>query len=181
MGTPPVDSLNPALEDVRFCPRCGAEATVAYPRSLTCRQCGYGAFYNPKPVACAIPTTPENDLILLKRGFEPQRGLWSMPGGFVDLGESVEDAAIRETKEELDLDIEIANLVGVYSRSTDRVVVVVYAARTRGTPTRSEEALDVQAFQSTTIPWDQLAFWSDGRALRDYLSLAEASAAAGSS
>jgi 8-oxo-dGTP diphosphatase len=176
-----VTGLNPALEDVRFCPRCGNEATVAYPRSLTCPQCGYGAFYNPKPVACTIPTTTDDEVILLRRGFEPRRGLWSMPGGFVDLGESVEQAAIRETKEEIGLDVELAGLVGVYSRSTDRIVVVVYAARARGTPTRSEEALDVQAFLPNTIPWDRLAFWSDGRALRDSLRLAEASAAASSS
>jgi 8-oxo-dGTP diphosphatase len=174
-------SLNPALEDVRFCPRCGAEATITYPRSITCGTCGYGAFYNPKPVACAIPATPDDHIVLLQRGFEPQRGLWSMPGGFVDLGESVEEAAIRETKEETNLDIEITDLVGVYSRSTDRIVVVVYAARTDGTPTRTEEALEVEAFRPTTIPWDQLAFWSDGRALRDYLRLVAGSAAAGSS
>ena len=174
-------SLNPSLEDVRFCPRCGKEATVRFPRSLTCANCGYGAFYNPKPVACAIPSNDAGEIILLRRGFEPQRGQWSMPGGFVDLGESVEQAAIREAQEELNLEIELTNLVGVYSRSTDRIVVVVYAARTEGTPTRTEEALEVQAFQPTNIPWDQLAFWSDGRALRDYLRLAEASAAAGSS
>jgi 8-oxo-dGTP diphosphatase len=171
-------SLNPALEDVRFCPRCGKDATIRFPRSLTCPHCGYGAFYNPKPVACTIPRNGDNELILLKRGFEPNRGRWSMPGGFVDLGESVEEAAIRETKEEINLDIELTQLVGVYSRNTERVVVVVYAARTEGTPTRTEEALEVQAFQPTTIPWDELAFWSDGRALRDYLSLAEAGAAA---
>jgi 8-oxo-dGTP diphosphatase len=174
-------SLNPALEDVRFCPRCGNEATIAFPRSITCASCGYGAFYNPKPVACAIAATADDHLILMRRGFEPQRGLWSMPGGFVDLGETVEDAAIRETKEEIGVEIDITNLVGVYSRSTDRIVVVVYAARTEGTPTRTEEALEVQAFRPTTIPWDQLAFWSDGRALRDYLSLAAGSAVAGSS
>jgi ADP-ribose pyrophosphatase YjhB (NUDIX family) len=176
-----VSSLNPALEDVRFCPRCASPATITFPRSITCSSCGYGAFYNPKPVACAIPTTPDNHIILLKRGFQPNRGRWSMPGGFVDLGESVEQAAIRETKEEIGLDIEITNLVGVYSRSTDRIVVVVYAAHSEGTPTRTEEALEVQAFRPTTIPWDQLAFWSDGRALRDYLGLAAESAAAGSS
>jgi 8-oxo-dGTP diphosphatase len=174
-------SLNPALEDVRFCPRCGREATIKYPRSITCGNCGYGAFYNPKPVACTIPRTPDDDIILLKRGFEPNRGRWSMPGGFVDLGETVEQAAIREAKEEINVDIEITQLVGVYSRSTDRIVVVVYAARTEGTPTRTEEALEVQAFQPNTIPWDQLAFWSDGRALRDYLDLTAARAAASSS
>jgi 8-oxo-dGTP diphosphatase len=173
-------SLNPALEDVRFCPRCGSEATIRYPRSITCSKCGYGAFYNPKPVACAITANQDNEIILLKRGFEPNRGRWSMPGGFVDLGESVENAAIRETKEEIDVDIEIVNLVGVYSRSTDRIVVVVYAARTEGTPSRTEEALDIHAFRPTTIPWDELAFWSDDRALRDYLSLTAGTAAASS-
>ena len=173
--------LNPALEDVRFCPRCGNEATVRYPRSMTCDQCGYGAFYNPKPVACAITTNQDNEILLLKRGFEPNRGKWSMPGGFVDLGESVEEAAIRETREEMNLEIEVTNLVGVYSRSTERIVVVVYAAWTEGTPTRTEEALEVQGFRPTSIPWDELAFWSDGRALRDYLNLTAETTAGGSS
>jgi len=174
-------SLNPALEDVSFCPRCAKPATVKYPRSITCPSCGYGAFYNPKPVACAITANADNEVILLRRGFQPNRGRWSMPGGFVDLGESVEQAAIRETKEETNLEIELTGLVGVYSRSTDRIVVVVYAARTEGTPTRTEEALEVHAFRPTTIPWDELAFWSDDRALRDYLSLTAATAGASSS
>jgi 8-oxo-dGTP diphosphatase len=174
-------SLNPALEDVRYCPRCGRPATVRFPRSITCASCGYGAFYNPKPVACTITANAHNEIILAKRGFEPNRGRWSMPGGFVDLGESVEEAAIREAKEEIGLTIELQQLVGVYSRSTDRIVVVVYAARAEGTPTVTEEALDVRAFRPTTIPWDELAFWSDGRALRDYLSLVAANAGAPSS
>ena len=174
-------SLNPALEDVKYCPRCGQSANVTFPRSITCPSCGYGAFYNPKPVACAITANGGGDVYLLKRGFEPNRGKWSMPGGFVDLGESVEDAAIRETQEEIGLQIGLTGLVGVYSRSTDRIVVVVYAARADGTPTRTEEALEVEAFRPTTIPWDELAFWSDGRALRDYLNLTAASAAASSS
>ena len=107
LGAAAAMSLNPALEDASFCPRCASPATVTFPRSITCATCGYGAFYNPKPVACAITANPDNDIILLKRGFEPNRGRWSMPGGFVDLGESVEDAAIRETKEETNLEIEL--------------------------------------------------------------------------
>jgi ADP-ribose pyrophosphatase YjhB (NUDIX family) len=162
-------SLNPALEDVSFCPRCGRGANVAFPRSINCPHCGYGAYYNPKPVACAIPATEDGAVILMRRGFQPQRGRWSMPGGFVDLGESVEDAARREVQEELSLAVEIGRLVGVYSRGQDRTVVVVYAATALGTPARTEEALEVRAFPPTDIPWDDLAFWSDGRALRDYL------------
>jgi ADP-ribose pyrophosphatase YjhB (NUDIX family) len=162
-------TLNPALEDVRYCPRCAAEAQIAYPRSIHCPSCGYGAYYNPKPVACAIPTADDGELWLMRRGFQPQRGSWSMPGGFVDLGESVEDAARREVQEEMALEIEIRHLVGVYSRAQDRTVVVVYAATALGTPARTEEALEIRAFAPTDIPWHELAFWSDGRALRDYL------------
>lgn len=161
-------TLNPALEDVRFCPRCAAEANVSYPRSIRCPSCGYGAYYNPKPVAVAIPRAPDGRLWLMRRGFQPQRGHWSLPGGFVDLGETVEDAARREAREELDIEIEIGRLVGVYSQAQDRVVIVVYAATTDETPKLTEEALEVKAFTKADLPWDELAFWSDAVALREY-------------
>ena len=170
-----MSSLNPALEEVRFCPRCGAEASVRFPRSITCSTCGYGAYYNPKPVACAIPTTPDGAIILMRRATDPSRGRWTMPGGFVDLGESVEEAAVREAHEELSIEIELGHLVGVYSRAQDRIVVVVYGARARGTPQPTEEALEVRAFVPSDIPWLQLAFWSDERALRDHLGARSAS------
>jgi NADH pyrophosphatase NudC (nudix superfamily) len=92
-------NLNPSLEDARYCPRCGQPAQVDYPRSINCPHCGYSAYYNPKPVAAAIPLTQSNEIILLKRGFDPGKDLWTFPGGFVDLGESVEDAAKREAQE----------------------------------------------------------------------------------
>jgi ADP-ribose pyrophosphatase YjhB (NUDIX family) len=162
--------LNPALEDLHHCPRCGKPPEITYPRSIVCRHCGYAAFYNPKPVACALPQTAQGEIWLLRRGFEPNVGKWSMPGGFVDLGESVEDAARREIREEMAIEIDITGLVGVYSRAEDRTVVVVYSAYARGTPSRTEEALEVRAFAPIDIPWQTLAFWSDERALRDHLS-----------
>jgi len=162
--------LNPALEDIHHCPRCGKPPDVTYPRSIVCPHCGYAAFYNPKPVACALPQTPAGEIWLLRRGFEPNVGKWSMPGGFVDLGESVEDAARREIREEMAIEIDITGLVGVYSRAEDRTVVVVYSASARGTPSRTEEALEVRAFAPIDIPWQTLAFWSDARALRDHLN-----------
>ncbi len=163
-------SLNPALEDVHHCPRCGQAPEIAYPRSIRCPHCGYAAFYNPKPVACALPHTEQGEIWLLRRGFEPRVGSWSMPGGFVDLGESVEDAARREVQEEMEIEIDITGLVGVYSRGEDRTVVVAYSAIARGTPSPTEEALEVRAFAPIDIPWQTLAFWSDARALRDHLS-----------
>ena len=122
------DSINPALEGARFCPRCGATPQIDFPRSLRCSNCGYAAFYNPKPVACAIPREPDGRLWLLRRGFDPSAGLWTFPGGFVDLGESVEQAARREAREELEIDVELTGLVGVYSRAEDRVLLIVFDA-----------------------------------------------------
>ena len=162
-------SINPALEDARFCPRCGEPADVAYPRSITCPHCGYAAYYNPKPVAAAIPRDERGSVWLLRRAFEPGAGLWTFPGGFVDLGESVEDAARRETREEMEIDVELQGLVGVYSRAEDRVVLVVFAATALAEPRTTEEATEVRAFAPDQLPWDELAFWSTEQALRDAL------------
>src|SRR5947209_1242213 len=115
-------TLNPALAVARFCPRCGRCAQIDFPRRIVCPHCGYAAYYNPKPVACAIPVDSDGRVILLRRGFDPGAGLWTFPGGFVDLGESVPDAARRETDEELGMEVRLDRLVGVYSRADDRVV-----------------------------------------------------------
>jgi ADP-ribose pyrophosphatase YjhB (NUDIX family) len=163
-------ALNPALAQARFCPRCGAPAEIDYPRSLQCPECGYGAYYNPKPVAAAIPVAPDGRLILLRRAFDPGKDLWTFPGGFVDLGESVEEAARREAREELAIGIALQRLVGVYSRPDDRVVLIVYAATAAEPPRTTEEATEVTAYHPQQLPWDELAFWSTAQALRDFLS-----------
>ena len=125
-------SLNPALEDVRFCPRCAAEALVTFPRSLQCDACGYRALWSPEPVAATIPRDADGRIWLLRRALHEGAGRWTFPGGFVELGETVEDAARRETREELDMEIELGELVGVYSRADVRVVLVVFdGARAR--------------------------------------------------
>jgi ADP-ribose pyrophosphatase YjhB (NUDIX family) len=163
-------SLNPALEEARFCPRCGSEAEIAFPRSIACPSCGYRAYYNPKPVAATIPRDAAGRMWLLRRGFEPQAGRWTIPGGFVDLGESVEEAARREVREELAIEIELGRLVGTYSRADDRVVLIVFEALALGEPRTTPEAVEVRAFAPEELPWSELAFWSTERALRDALA-----------
>lgn len=159
-------SLNPALAEARFCPRCGEPAEVTFPHRIGCTHCRYAAYFNPKPVAAAIPVDEQGRVILLRRGFDPGKGLWTFPGGFVDLGESVEAAALRETDEELGLTVELGPLVGVYSRADERVVLIVYRARAVGEPQTTPEAVEVRAFTRAEIPWGELAFWSTGDALR---------------
>ncbi len=162
-------ALNPALQDAKFCPRCGQPAEIAYPRSISCPHCGYGAYYNPKPVAAAIPVTPAGDIVLLRRGFDPGKDLWTFPGGFVDLGETVEEAARREAREEIRAEVQLGELVGVYSRAEERVVLIVFAARTTQTPRTTDEATEVRAYPVHELPWDELAFWSTRDALKDFV------------
>jgi ADP-ribose pyrophosphatase YjhB (NUDIX family) len=162
-------SLNPALEDAGFCPRCGATATVRFPRSLHCESCGYAAFFNPKPVGCALAREADGRVWLARRGLDPGRGRWSMPGGFVDLGETVEAAIVREVQEELCVRAAIGPLVGVYSTADSGVLVIVYQASLDGAPRTTTEATEVRAFAPDEIPWTELAFATDGAALRDLL------------
>lgn len=166
-------SLNPALDEARFCPRCAAEAQVVFPRSLLCGACGYEALWSPEPVAATIPCDEDGRIWLLRRAFHEGAGRWSFPGGFVELGESVEDAARRETREEMRIDVELGPLVGVYSRPKDRVVLIVFSARALGIPRETAEATEVRAFAAADLPWDELSFWSTTRALRDALAAAE--------
>ena len=81
----------------------------------------------------------------------------------------MQQAAHRETREELDIAIELGPLVGVYSRPDSRIVLIVYAARTSDQPRTTEEASEVRPFRPEGLPWEELAFWSTGDALHDFL------------
>lgn len=159
-------SLNPALEDVRLCPRCGAPAEVDFPRSLACTRCDYRAYWSPEPVACALPRQGRG-VWLLRRALHEGAGRWTFPGGFVELGESVEQGARRETREEIGIEVELGGLLGVYSRPGERVVLIVFEAVALGTPQPSDEASEVRLFPKEELPWKELAFWSTEAALRD--------------
>ena len=98
---------------MRFCPRCAAEAEVRFPRSLTCGGCGYQALRSPEPVAATIPRDADGRIWLLRRAQHEGARRWTFPGGYVELGETVEDGARRETREELEIEIELSGLVGV--------------------------------------------------------------------
>src|SRR5688572_3910119 len=101
--------MSGAQEDggYRFCPRCGGalEARLlkdSEPARLVCTGCEFVFYLDPKVAACTICMV-DGGIVLLRRGIEPQYGKWVFPGGFVDRGEIVSDAAVRETREEVNL------------------------------------------------------------------------------
>ncbi|MFN3475962.1 MAG: NUDIX hydrolase [Candidatus Methylomirabilales bacterium] len=156
-----------------FCPQCGRrleERMVEEEGRVrrVCPSCRYIHYLNPKVVAGAIPQK-DGKVILLRRSIEPARGKWTFPAGYVELGESVSEAAIRETKEEVGLDIEIASLLNVYSYPDSGIVTVVYTAHVMGGKLeKGSEAEEVAAFSLHEIPWEELAFRSTEEALREW-------------
>jgi 8-oxo-dGTP diphosphatase len=162
-------------DGIRFCPLCGAplERRPVGPekkREMVCSGCGFVYFLGQKVVACTIAMEAER-ILLTRRAINPAHGKWTFPGGYVDWGEPVERAAIRETYEETGLTVDLVALVGVYSYAATPVVVVVYEARvTGGVLTPCHENDLVEWVGRHAIPWEELAFPSTSAALRDFLT-----------
>ncbi len=165
----------------RFCPKCGGQLErkqikANEPERRVCNACAFILYEDPKIAACTIPII-DNKIVLLKRGIEPNYGQWVFPGGFMDRGERVEDAAIRETWEEANLAVEIDQLLNIYSYTGQPVVIVVYLVNVVGGELKAmDETLEAATFAPEEIPWDELAFESTKEALREYLALQQPAA-----
>lgn len=137
---------------------------------MVCSRCGFVYYLDPKIAACTV-TTHEDRIVLARRAISPGYGQWVIPGGFVDRGETVESAAIRETFEETEMKVRLTALLNIYSYPGSLVVIVVYLAeRLAGVPRAGDETLEIGLFPPPDIPWDNLAFSSTRDALRDYLA-----------
>lgn len=160
-----------------FCPKCGGRLgrraiKAAEPDRLVCESCRFVFFLDPK-VAVGTIISLEGRCVLLKRGIEPAYGKWVFPGGFVDRGERVEDAAVRETREESHLDVRLTGLLNIYSYADHPVIIIVYTAEVLGgVLAAGDETIDTGMFEPSSIPWTDLAFPSTAQALRDYLAKA---------
>ena len=160
----------------KFCPQCGGrlQQKIIQPKEpvrLVCRDCGFIFYLDPKLAAIAIIPW-ENGLVLARRAIEPGYGLWVAPGGFVDVGETVEDAVVREVHEEVFLQVQIKRLLNIYSYPGRTTVIVAYVADViSGQPGGGDETLEARVFRPDDIPWQEIAFSSTRDALRDYLKI----------
>jgi ADP-ribose pyrophosphatase YjhB (NUDIX family) len=137
---------------------------------MACPACGFIAYVNPRLVVTVIPVTDAGEAVLIRRGIEPGYGSWAQPGGFLEVDETVTEAAVRETLEETGLLVEVGELVGLYSRLEAAVVTLVFEARIIGGEAReTPEALEVRAFGPDAIPWAEVAFKTSFFALRDWV------------
>lgn len=159
----------------RYCPACGGELEartlkVGDPERLVCSACGFVFYMDPKVAVGTIIRAPGDRLVLVRRAIEPGRGLWVFPGGYVDRGETLLDAAVREAREESGLDVRIDGLVNIYSYGGTAPIIIVYAATMIGGELcTDEECLEARLFATSEIPWGALAFRSTREALEEYL------------
>ena len=163
--------------EFRFCPVCGGPLESRSlkngdPPRLVCTTCEFIFYLDPKLAVGTIITDEERRVVLVKRAIEPGYGKWVFPGGYVDRGEEVRAAAVREAREETGLDVRLDRLINIYSYSGRIPVVVVYAATMIGGCLGcDEEGLEARFFEPDIIPWDDLAFRSTREALQEFLRL----------
>ena len=161
-------------DEPRFCPACGRPVEERIleedhrPR-LVCPE-GHITWRNPRMVVCSIPIAGGR-AHLARRAIEPAKGRWTLPGGFLEIGEAAQEGARRETEEETELRIEVGALIGVYSRPHVGIVTLVFAADVvGGRPEPASETSEVRDFGPDEIPWDELAFTTVESALRDWVA-----------
>jgi len=160
--------------DMQYCPKCATKlelrSTGDRPRPI-CPACGFVFYFNPVVGAGAL-VEKDGRVVLVRRGVEPKLGYWSLPSGYVEADEMAEEAAVREMEEETGLQIEIDDLLGVYSFGGEPQtgVLILYSAHPVGGELRpGDDAQAVQAFDPSDMPPDeQIAFRTHLQALRDW-------------
>jgi ADP-ribose pyrophosphatase YjhB (NUDIX family) len=160
---------------MKYCSDCGHSVVLRVPDGDThtrhvCPSCGTIHYHNPKLVVGCVPEYAGR-ILLCKRAIEPRLGYWTIPAGFMELGETLRAAAVRESKEEALADVEIGSLLAVVSVVHAHQVHVMF----RATLARPEfgvgaESLEVALYRPEDIPWQEISFPSVDFALRQYLS-----------
>lgn len=137
-------------------------------RRLVCDSCGFIHYENPQIVVGSVASWGDR-ILLCRRAIAPREGYWTLPAGYLELGESAEAGAVREAWEEARAELEIDQLLAVYSITRISQVQLIYRARLK-TPAvePGPESLEVRLFRFDEIPTDQIAFPSVHWALRDY-------------
>lgn len=157
----------------KYCPRCGAEMInkrVDHKQRKVCPVCKFVFYHNPVPAA-GVVIEKDNKILLVKRKYEPYKGDWCLPAGFMEYDESPEKCAIRETKEEINLDVELEGLFGVYSGKDDprtHAVLVMYWAKVKGGEMKpGDDAEEVRFFGKDQVP-SNIAFLAHRQIIKEY-------------
>lgn len=158
---------------MKYCCYCSAELVYAVPADdnrhrYICHTCNIVHYQNPKVVTGCLPVW-EDKVLLCKRAIEPRYDFWTLPAGFMELGETTLEAAVRETVEEANARVEVESLFAVFNLPHVDQVYMMFKSRLLDTDfSAGEESLEVALFKEEEIPWDDLAFQTITETLRYY-------------
>ena len=147
----------------RFCTHCGAPTAWAVPggdnrHRHVCGSCEAVHYENPKIVVGCVPVW-EDRVLLCRRAIEPRRGYWTLPAGYLELGETTEEGALRETAEEAGIEVELDGLCTVFSLPDINQLHMLYRARlTQPVWACGSETLEIRLVDTADVPWAELAF-----------------------
>ena len=147
----------------KHCKACGGPVRYQVPPDdnrdrATCTACGLVHYENPLNVVGTVPVW-DDQVLLCRRNIEPRYGLWTLPAGFLELGETIAEGAVRETAEEAGARIELEGLYTVLNVVRVGQVHLFYRARLLDTEfAPGPESIEARLFSESTIPWDRLAF-----------------------
>ena len=159
---------------MNFCTQCGARVEFRVPPGdhlarHVCDACGTIHYQNPRLVVGCVPEH-EGRILLCSRAIEPRRGFWTVPAGFMENGETLQQAAARESHEEALAEVEVGSLLAVVHVLHAQQVHVFFRAKLpRAEFAAGPESLEVELVRPEDIPWPQLAFPSTEFSLRRYL------------
>lgn len=148
---------------MRYCSQCGSGVTFTVPEGdnmprHVCVECGTIHYQNPKIVVGCLPEW-EDKLLLCKRAIEPRYGLWTLPAGFMENGETVQEGAARETLEEAEAQVEVGALYALFNLPHINQVYMLFRARLLAPDFGpGTESLETQLMCESEIPWDEIAF-----------------------
>ncbi len=170
----PYPARKPVLQPMKFCSHCGASLALRTPAGdhlprYVCDACGTVHYQNPRLVVGCVPEY-EGRILLCRRAIEPRRGFWTIPAGFMENGETLQQGAARESREEALVEVRIGSLLSIVHVLQAHQVHVFFRA-TMSAPQYGPgpESLEVELLHPQDIPWSQLAFPSTEYSLRRYL------------
>ena len=148
---------------MKFCTQCGGPVSKKIPQDdirerYVCNDCGFIHYHNPNAVVGTLPYCGEK-VLLCKRGIEPRKGLWTLPAGFLELGETLQEGALRETLEEAKLQVSDVKLFTILSVPHINQIYTFFTGKVVNDdfgPT--PESSEVELFKFDDIPWSELAF-----------------------
>ncbi len=164
------------INAIKFCTHCGEQVTLTIPagdnrQRHVCTRCGEIQYQNPKIVTGCIPIW-EDRILLCKRAIEPRKGYWTIPAGFLENGESIEQGAARETREEACAEVVDQQLYQIYNIPRIGQVYTLFRSQLRGPEDFGvgQESLEVKLVEEKNMPWDDIAFKVIHQTLLRFLS-----------